>query len=173
MRMAFLLKQMSRVNGCGTSFFDVYQAFVPVYLCHRSLRFWFAGFGLDIWMQINSIDHTIHCECVGRVNFFEVMIWNMTRIFNINFSLPWNQSTILGYFGEIFFVVASCDMGLLVNATTLIIFISICLHLCAFYTLFKYMIVDWNHCHPNRLQKRQKRFFCNLVRFHISVEKLV
>lgn len=84
--------------------------------------------------------------------------------------MPWNQSTILGYFGEICFILVSCESGLLVNGTIVIIFISLGLHHCAFCKLLKHIIDESNRCHRKQCNKKLLR---DLVRFHATVKEYV
>ena len=85
-------------------------------------------------------------------------------------SLPWNQTTLLGYFGESTFMMFSGETFVYANGIMMLIFISICIHHLAFYEMLKYSIEKWN-----RLKKNQndERFICNQIHFHNTVKEWV
>lgn len=78
-------------------------------------------------------------------------------------SLPWNRTTFLGYLGEIVFTALLGLSYMTVNGVVLTLFISICYHHLAFYTIFKQSI--------DRYKRRDERFLCDLIRFHISIKR--
>lgn len=110
-----------------------------------------------------------YSKCVS-LSLFPISSYKTDIFSNSRFSLPWNQSKIVGYVGELGFIIASCEVALSTNCITIILFISMCLHHCAFYKLFKHTIKEWNCCQQNQCSKTM---ICHLVRFHISVKTYV
>lgn len=86
------------------------------------------------------------------------------EISSITSSLPWDQSTVLGYCVDICFILAIGEVYLLVHGALLLLFISTCLYHRAFRAVFQQAI-------ENR-KSGDEEFLCDLIRFHISVEKL-
>lgn len=82
--------------------------------------------------------------------------------------LPWNQETLLGYFGETcYFVVVSLSY-LIINGTFMLLFISLCLHNGAFYEMFHHFIRKWEESDENR---NDVEFLHKLIEFHVSTKK--
>lgn len=94
------------------------------------------------------------------------------KLFDINFtfgfSLPWDQETPLGYFGEICISMICIEAYLLDNGALVLLFISMCLHHQAFYKMFQHSLLKLNRPDKNR---NDKKHICNLIRFHISVKE--
>lgn len=84
--------------------------------------------------------------------------------------LPWNQQTMLGYFGETcyFVIVSLCYLS--INGLFMLLFISLCLHKRAFYQMFRHSIREWEASDANR---NNFQFLRKLIQFHISVKRLV
>lgn len=109
---------------------------------------------LRIMWVICFISPSHHCKIDSPQNH---MSWS-----NIS-SLPWNQTTILGYFGEICFTVIASETYLIVTGVFLILFISICNHHQAFYDIFKQSI--------NECNRHDEKFIRGLIQFHISTKR--
>lgn len=84
------------------------------------------------------------------------------------FSLPWNQTSLLGYFGEITSVMTFTGVYLILNGTFLLLFTSICLHHRAFYKIIKQSIDKLNLSEEHRCDAK---FLCDLIRFHITIKE--
>lgn len=84
--------------------------------------------------------------------------------------MPWNQSTYVGYVGEIGFSVVTCEAYFLVDGLLLLLFISICLYFRSFREILKNSIRIRNQFDGNRFDHE---FLCDLIRFHISIKKWV
>lgn len=69
-------------------------------------------------------------------------------------SLPWNQMTFSGYFGEIAFSTVICPISLIVNG--------------AFYDIFEHSIDKWNHLDKNLCDES---FICDRIRFHVPIKR--
>lgn len=83
-------------------------------------------------------------------------------------SLPWDQSTPLGYFTEVCFV-AHNGLTYFVGSGGLLLFlISICFHHHAFYQIFKQSVDELNYFDGNR---NDKELLCDLIRFHTLVKE--
>lgn len=89
----------------------------------------------------------------------------------IVFSLPWNQTTMYGYFGELGMVVSDTTGFMLVNGTFLLLFVAICMHHQAFLKVFKTVIAKSNQSINTNGKQSTARFLCKLIRFHLSVKK--
>lgn len=95
-------------------------------------------------------------------------------VFQNLLSLPWDQSSVVGYLGEVFHITIATKVYLIVNGVPLMLFISICTQHRAFYPIFKHSIDKWNA--RDKIQQIQhhrdgKKFICGLIRFHLSVKE--
>lgn len=88
----------------------------------------------------------------------------------LHFSLPWNQTALLGYVAEAGIVTIFGDVYACEIFTLLLLFVSICLYHQAFYKMFKYWVDKWNRKERNN---SNEMFLCDLIRFHIMVEEYV
>lgn len=86
------------------------------------------------------------------------------------YSLPWDQRTLIGYVGEIIFVVFTSSNYMICNAPIILLFISICLHHQAFYKIFQHSLNKLDLPDKNI---NNRKFICDLVRFHTSVTEYV
>lgn len=86
--------------------------------------------------------------------------------------LPWDSSTLIGFIGEICFVLISYHFYNIINGSAILLFISICLHHRAFYKMIQHSIgkLDCSVNHQNHQNRDQ--LFCELIHFHISAQKL-
>lgn len=120
----------------------------------------------DLMLNI-SIDHSNLCQCQSESQEFFSSI-NIVNVMPFHFySLPWNQQTLLGYFGEICFSILMGESFLLFNSLILL-FISISLHHQAFYKRFKHSLREIER--PGE-KRNNERFLCELVRFHITIRE--
>lgn len=84
-------------------------------------------------------------------------------------SLPWNQTTAIGYFGETC-LEAMIGYALATSSGSLLIFfISMCLHHRAFRKMFDHSLQKFNR--SVKKKPESAKFLCNLIRFHISVKE--
>lgn len=81
----------------------------------------------------------------------------------LNSSLPWNQTTYLGYFAELLLLIPLAYGYMIINGTFLLLFISICMHHQAFHKMFKQS--------TNRTDKCDSKFLCDLMRFHVLAKE--
>lgn len=83
--------------------------------------------------------------------------------------LPWNQETLLGYFGLICTTCTGGAIYFIFDLAILLFFISICLHHHAFYKMFQHFL------HKMELieNSNKKKLICDQYRFHIMVKELV
>ena len=88
--------------------------------------------------------------------------------FNNSPSLPWDQTTLLGYFGEIIFCILVCEAYLLYNGAVLLTFVSICLHHKAFSGMFQHKLRNLEGPTKNR---SEKDFFHNIIDLHNTVKR--
>lgn len=89
------------------------------------------------------------------------------------FSLPWDQSTIIGYLGEQILINIMCFVYSVINGVHLLLFISICLHHRTFYEIIESWIDKWNNGNGNGnpCDRDARKFLHSLIRFHISSKK--
>lgn len=85
-------------------------------------------------------------------------------------SLPWDQRTPQGYFGEVIFDVFMGHAYLFCNFTFLLLFVSICWHHQAFHKMFEHTSRKLNNHDRSR---NNTEFVCNLIRYQISVREWV
>lgn len=87
-----------------------------------------------------------------------------------NFSLPWDQTTAMGYIGELAF---SMPIGLgyfSINGGFLLLFISICQHHQAFYKIFEQSVNKLTRSNDEN-NRCDARVLCNVIRFHIKIKE--
>lgn len=84
-------------------------------------------------------------------------------------SLPWDQSTLIGYFGEISFNVIVGATYFISNGVMILLYISICIHHQTFYEMVENSIDKWALSDKNG--KNTEKFLRNLIRFHISTKE--
>lgn len=86
----------------------------------------------------------------------------------LNHSLPWNQTSALGYLGEVATSTASGQGYLILNGSTMVLFISICLHHRTFYKMFHHIIQKLGQ--PDKVQSDHETL-CHSIRFHLMVKE--
>ncbi|XP_031626227.1 uncharacterized protein LOC116342669 [Contarinia nasturtii] len=84
----------------------------------------------------------------------------------LNFVLPWNQTTPLGYCGEIFVVVLFAVSYFVIHGVSFLIFISMCFHHEAFYEMFQHKMRKLNHPDENG---NERKLLCKIIQFQISI----
>lgn len=96
-----------------------------------------------------------------------ILIYVGTLVVVCLHSLPWNQTTPFGYVGEACFVIATAEAFLFGNGSTFLLFISLCIHHHAFYSMYKHLISKYNHNGNNAAEI----FLRDLTRFNISIKE--
>lgn len=86
------------------------------------------------------------------------------------YSLPWDQSTLIGYFGEISFNVIVGVTYFISNGVMMLLYISICIHHQTFYEMMEHSINKWTSSDKN--ERNTEKFLRNLICFHISAKEL-
>lgn len=81
------------------------------------------------------------------------------------FSVPWNSTTPIGYFGETFITIGGAQSYILIAGTFALLFVSICSYHQAFYEIFR------NSIRQADQKGVDKELLCKLIRFHISAKK--
>lgn len=89
------------------------------------------------------------------------------------FSLPWDQSTYLGYFGEMCFFSTIGAAFLFANALILSLFLLFCIHFRAFLEIFKDMIANSNHRKDENRRNDDdgRKSIVDLIRFHLLIKE--
>lgn len=85
-----------------------------------------------------------------------------------NCSLPWNQSTYIGYVGEILYLIPCCWGVVLTNGAIMVTFISISIFHQTFYEIFECLLSTLNH---NDKSTPAEMIIENSIRFRITTEK--
>lgn len=85
-------------------------------------------------------------------------------------SLPWDQSTPLGYSLEICFCIYKADSYFLTYGSLLVLFTSICMHHQTFYEIFNHEAQKLHHSGTDRSVAEH---LSKMIRFHISVKEWV
>lgn len=88
--------------------------------------------------------------------------------FGLCCSLPWDQSTALGYFGEILVISLNSQAFMLADGATLLFFLSLCFHHIAFYKMFKHSIAKLDDVDQNQ---QNKLLLCRVIRFHVVIKE--
>lgn len=86
----------------------------------------------------------------------------------IRFRLPWDQTTIFGYFGTILFSTICADVYLFMNGSILLLFVSICLHHQAFSQIVHDLAIQLD---AQKSTNDARAMICNLIEFHLSVKR--
>lgn len=87
------------------------------------------------------------------------------------YSLPWNQSTPLGYFGEFCFSIGNGLLFLFGNGIFLVLFISMCWYHVAFSKRFQYSVQQLDHLDRFGNCVKPKALLCDIIRFHVLIKK--
>lgn len=85
----------------------------------------------------------------------------------IPFSLPWNQTTYLGYAGEISIDVMVTVGYLIANGSLLLFFMSMCIYHRAFLKIFEHSVDNLDAIKG----RNKEKCVLDLIRFHISTKK--
>lgn len=89
-------------------------------------------------------------------------------MYNNSLSLPWNQETVIGYIGEIFYTIIAGQAFMISLALLSLLFISICWYHRAFFKMFQHFTLKLNQSNKNR---NDKEFLVQLIRFHNCVKE--
>lgn len=84
--------------------------------------------------------------------------------------MPWNQKTLIGYFGELCVSIAAAGSYFIVTGVLLTLFISMSWHHHAFYQIFEHSVFELNHLDKRRNEHIQIHL-CQLIRYHITIKK--
>lgn len=93
---------------------------------------------------------------------------NCVEFFKNVYSLPWDQSTIYGYFGELIYGILSSLAFSTVNGVILVFFISMCWNHRAFYERFQHSIHKIDSSCENR---NDNVILCDLIRFQNATKR--
>lgn len=83
-------------------------------------------------------------------------------------SFPWDQSTPLGYFGEVCFSILPGEAYIYINGMLALLFVSLCLLYRAFYERFQYTLNQLKR--PDK-RRNDRKLLCNLIQFHKSIKE--
>ncbi|XP_031632738.1 odorant receptor 67a-like [Contarinia nasturtii] len=83
-----------------------------------------------------------------------------------HFVLPWNQTTPLGYCGQLSVTLLYFISYFTLNGAFFLIFISMCFHHEAFYEMFQHKLRKLNHPDENG---NKKKLLCKIIQFQISI----
>lgn len=81
--------------------------------------------------------------------------------FTLFFSVPWNQTTLIGYLGEEFTILSGGGAYMVGLGVVLLLFVSICMHHQTFCKIFEHMI-DESNCREKE-NRNDERFLCDLM----------
>lgn len=123
---------------------------------------------------LSSNDNFVSCSSSSSNNLTASFNLCLVIFLSLSFSLPWNQSTILGYFMEQMFDIVMCLVYFPVNGILLLPFISICIHYRTFYQIIRNLVDHWNDSTKNHQFNNieiDRKFICDLIQFDISFKK--
>lgn len=125
---------------------------------------------MDISTQSQSIIRFELCKwsAIQKV-WIKITPWTIYKLYSI-LRLPWNSSTLNGYIAEVFYVISSAGFYNTGNGCSILLFISICLNHQAFYKIIQNATDTFDVENNNR---NKAIFLCELIKFHVSVKKLV
>lgn len=104
---------------------------------------------------------------ITRSSVSNTEIWSFLIIFT-QISVPWDTQTPFGYFSELCFHIMMGSTYMVVNATFLLLFASLCLLHRAFYQRLRHSLRKFDQFDGNR---NEKHSFCEIIRFHNSVKR--
>lgn len=119
---------------------------------------WFANGSLNV-------DEFLHPIPIMYVDFISQVSLSQTRGI---FSLPWNQTTLLGYSGEIASIMIFSVTFFLSNGLFLLLFISLCIYHGTFYEIIARARDEFNRHNKNRCDTK---FLGDLIQFHASIKE--
>lgn len=91
--------------------------------------------------------------------------------FSFKYSLPWNQTTFMGYVGELALSIPAGFGYWFVNGTFLLLFISICTHHQAFCEMLGHSVEKLNRSDGDENSQCIAKSFRDFIRFHLSVKE--
>lgn len=100
--------------------------------------------------------------------FLYAAIQFFKKSMNVRFRLPWNQQTIFGYVMEASYISYSSNWYYVISLALVVLFVPICWQHYAFHKIFEYKMNQFNNAVEHR---NDKKFLCDLIRFHISIKK--
>lgn len=162
----FLIETNDKCEWICKMFFKyVMGAFsiVVTLICIASV--WFS------WFMMGQFDvhYVYHSYRVMYVGYYVLVIenrFNSILFCCINFSVPWNQRTLLGYLAESAFIVSFAETYFISNGAVAVPFLAICWHHQAFYQMFREKLNQLNVESGN-----DKIVLCELIQFHTSVKE--
>lgn len=86
-----------------------------------------------------------------------------------SYRLPWDNSTLIGFVAEICSILNCYHSYNIVNGSTMLLFISICLHHQAFFKMVQHSISKIDR---NVHRQNYDQLLCELIHFHTSAKKL-
>lgn len=140
--------------------------------------------GVLIMLSITSGASVIHCWIInGRFDensVFRPLKASYVEKDNLNtnflkhsyilqfFSVPWNQSTLFGFFEDVLFCIIVAEAVFLFNGAFILLFISICWHHQAFDQMLQHSLIKFEHFNKKR---DVKELICNFVNFHNAAKE--
>lgn len=95
------------------------------------------------------------------------LIFLFSTILFLYHSLPWDQTSLFGYVGEIIYDIAIA-VAYIIAISFIVFFIALCQHYHAFYQIYERLVRKLDNC--NGIKEKNVRL-CSAIRFHISVLK--
>lgn len=143
------------------------QIIASAMACASVLLYWIMSGKFDVDHLIHQVRLVwVHRKFPRKLNQSNWLKYS----FLWNFSLPWDQRTPLGYFGEVFFANICGQVYMLVNGSLLLLLISICWHYQAFYQMFRSSIekLKFRDNHRN-----DAKILCQSIELHVSMKEWV
>lgn len=106
--------------------------------------------------------------CKSFLNYSTLKFLNVN--FHLKNSLPWDQSTPLGYWAEFFYSAASGAAYLIAFYSMSLLFIGIVLHFGAFNKIYKHWFSQFGASVKNHTDSQ---LLCKLIKFNIMAKKYV
>lgn len=159
---------MVHANKISEWMCDFFLKFLMVYFA--SLPVISIGWVLFCWLifkdlNVESFYHPFKIMLVVLASIYFYFESNASQFYS---RLPWNQTTYLGYSGEISFSTITTVAYFLVVGSVFLLFISMCMYYRSFCEMFEKSISTWDQLGENRFDYD---FICDLIRFHISVKE--
>lgn len=119
-------------------------------------------------LEIEYFYHPVKLMSVKTQIFFPKvrLAWNFKHFSHS--SLPWDQSTYLGYFAEISFNALNFLCFVTANGAFFLLFMFMSYHHQAFYDIFKHSMAEIDCC--SDANEFNKKSLCDFIEYHVSIK---
>lgn len=155
-------RYLTSVNNTSERMWKIFFKVIAVIIAMNTVVLPLVSFFSDPNSEVENFHHPL--PFVYRKKF-KLKFVSLISIFSPdNFSLPWDQTTLIGYFEEMVFTAVVAFAFWFTNGVFLIFFTSICIHHRAFYEIFKHSVEKFNRRYRNTKSIRELIYFYMLIK---------